>query len=258
MGGALLTGLLAAGWSSDDVTLIEAYEPRAEELRESTGCRTVATTAEGVDGQEVVVLAVKPQGIHPTLEQLGPVVTDDQVVVALVAGVPLAVYERALPGIPIIRTMPNTPALVGEGVTGMAAGTHVTRDQASKARTVLAAVGGVEEVEEPLIDAVTSVSGSGPAYVYLLAEAMTAAGIRQGLDPEMALRLASQTIKGAGVMMVASGEDPGVLRERVTSPNGTTAAALAVMEANGLRDIIDQAVAAAADRSRELGAEAAK
>ena len=256
MGGALLTGLLDAGWTANDITLVEAYEPRADDLRESTGCRTVGDPAEGVDGQAVVVVAVKPQGIHVTLRQLAAVVTPDQVVVAMVAGVPLSIYEATLPGIPVVRTMPNTPALVGEGITGMAGGAHVTPNLAMLASTVLGAVGQVEEVDESLIDAVTAVSGSGPAYVYLLAEAMTAAGIRQGLDPEMALRLASQTIKGAGTMMVMSDEDPGVLRERVTSPGGTTAAALAVMEAHGLRSVIEEAVAAAADRSRELGKEA--
>ncbi len=256
MGGAMLTGLLEAGWTADQITLVEAHEPRAEQLRATTGCRTVGVASEGLDGQAVVVVAVKPQGIHPTLEHLSGAVTPNQVIVSLVAGVPISVFEQALAGIPIIRTMPNTPALVGEGMTGMAGGTHTSADDLDKARTVLAAVGGVEEVEEHLIDAVTSVSGSGPAYAYLLAEAMVAGGIREGLDPEIALRLASQTIKGAGAMMVASDDDPGVLRQRVTSPGGTTAAALAVMEERGMRDIIADGVAAAAARSRELGAEA--
>ena len=233
-----------------------AYEPRADELRRLTGCRTFAQPADGIDHQDVVVLAVKPQGIHQTLNQLGSVASTDQVIVAMVAGVPLAVYERALPDVPIVRTMPNTPALVGEGVTGMARGTHVTPELAATARLVLSAVGGVEEVDEPLIDAVTAVSGSGPAYAYLLAEAMTAAGVREGLDPDVALRLASQTIKGAGAMMVASDEEPSVLRRRVTSPGGTTAAALQIMEDRGLRDVVEEAVAAAAHRSRELGEEA--
>ena len=256
MGGALLTGLLAAGWTSDEITLVEAYEPRADELRETTGCMTVSDPVDGVSGQQVVVVAVKPQGIHPTLAQLGPVITADQVVVAMVAGVPLAVYERALPEVPIVRTMPNTPALVGEGVTGMAGGSHTSADHMDLARSILSAVGGVEEVAEPLIDAVTAVSGSGPAYVYLLAEAMTAAGVRQGLDPDVAHRLATQTIKGAGAMMVGAEDDPAVLRQRVTSPGGTTAAAIGVMESSGFRELIDEAVAAAAARSRELGAEA--
>ncbi len=256
MGGALLSGMLDAGWPAAEITLIEAYEPRADELRATTGCRTVSTPGEGIDGQDVVVLAVKPQGIHPALEALGGVVTDRQVVVALVAGVPLRVYEAALPGVPVIRTMPNTPALVGEGITAMAAGTLATEAHLASADAVLSAVGGVERVDEPLIDAVTAVSGSGPAYAYLLAEAMRAAGIDEGLDADMALRLAAQTIKGAGTMMVGSVDDPSVLRERVTSPGGTTAAALAVMEERGLRQIVAEAISAAAARSRELGKEA--
>ena len=256
MGGALLTGLLEAGWAPSDVTLIEAYEPRADELRATTGCRTVATAAEGIDDQQLVVLAVKPQTIQPALEQLEPVLGASQLLVALVAGVPIAVYEAALPDVPVIRTMPNTPALVGEGMTGVAGGTHVTGTHIELARSVLSAVGGVEEVSEPLIDAVTAVSGSGPAYAYLLAEAMTAAGVAEGLDPQTAHRLASQTIKGAGAMMVGSDDDPAILRERVTSPGGTTAAALQVMEDAGIRQIIGDAVAAAAARSRELGEEA--
>lgn len=256
MGGALLSGMLDAGWPAGAVTLIEAYQPRADELRATTACGVFATPAEGVDGQDVLVLAVKPQGIHPALESLRDVVTGDQVVLALVAGVPLSVYEAALPGVPVIRTMPNTPALVGEGITAMAAGSHANEDHVASAHAVLSAVGGVEQVDEPLIDAVTAVSGSGPAYAYLLAEAMRAAGIEEGLDADMALRLAAQTIKGAGTMMVGSDDDPSVLRERVTSPGGTTAAALAVMEERGLRQIVGDAVAAAAARSRELGREA--
>ena len=257
MGGALASGLLEAGWPPADLTLIEAYAPRAEQLRSSTGCHTVSEPAEGITDQDVIVLAVKPQGITTTLEQLAGVVGRHHVVVALVAGVPLAVYERSLPGVPIVRTMPNTPALVGEGVTGMAGGRHASTRDLELATTVLSAVGGVEEVGEPLIDAVTAVSGSGPAYAYLLAEAMTAAGVAEGLDPEVAHHLASQTIKGAGAMMVGSADDPATLRERVTSPGGTTAAALRVMESGGFRELVGEAVAAAAARSRELGEEAA-
>lgn len=256
MGGALLTGLLKAGWTPEELTLIEAYEPRAAELRATTGCRTVGSPAEGIGSQDVVVLAVKPQDIHPALAQLAEVLTPDQVLVALVAGVPIPVYERALGGAPVIRTMPNTPALVGEGITACAPGSHATPGHMALARTVLSAVGGVEQVDEPLLDAVTAVSGSGPAYAYLLAEAMVAEGVRQGLDHDMALRLAGRTIKGAGALMEVSDEEPAELRRKVTSPGGTTAAALAVMESGGFTSLIGEAVAAATKRSRELGAEA--
>ena len=207
--------------------------------------------------KDVVVVAVKPQDIHSALTQLADVLASDQVLVALVAGVPIRVYERVLGAIPVIRTMPNTPALVGEGITACALGTHATAAHMAAARTVLSAVGRVEEVDEPLLDAVTAVSGSGPAYAYLLAEAMVAEGIRQGLDPDMALRLAARTIKGAGVLMEVSDEEPAELRRKVTSPGGTTAAALAVMERGGFTPLIGEAVAAATERSRQLGAEAA-
>lgn len=253
MGGALLSGLLEAGWTPSDLTLIEAYQPRASELREATGCRTVGVPSDGIDGQAIVVLAVKPQDIHVALGQLAEVLTVDQLLVALVAGVPLSVYERALGEVPVIRTMPNTPALVGEGITACAPGTHAGADHMAKARTVLSAVGLVEEVEEALLDVVTAVSGSGPAYAYLLAEAMVAEGVRQGLDPETALRLAARTIKGAGTMMESSDDDPSVLRKRVASPGGTTAEALAVMDQGGFVELVRDAVAAATERSVELG-----
>ena len=256
MGGAVLSGLLKAGWKPAELTLIEAYEPRAAELRATTGCRTVASSQEGIAGQEVVVLAVKPQDIRPALDQLSAVLSADQVLVALVAGVPLVVYERALGAVPVIRTMPNTPALIGEGITACAPGTYATSGHMALARAVLAAVGAVEEVPEELLDAVTAVSGSGPAYAYLLAEAMIEEGVRQGLDAETALRLAARTIKGAGALMEVSDDSPAELRHKVTSPGGTTEAALAVMARGGFTSLVGEAIAAATERSKELGAAA--
>ena len=253
MGGAVLSGLLKAGWIPAELTLIEAYEPRAAELRAETGCRTVASPQEGIESQEVVVLAVKPQDIRPALDQLSAVLSADQVLVALVAGVPIVVYERALGAVPVIRTMPNTPALIGEGITACAPGTHATRGHMALARTVLSAVGAVEEVPEELLDAVTAVSGSGPAYAYLLAEAMIEEGVRQGLDAGTALRLAARTIKGAGTLMEVSDDSPAELRHKVTSPGGTTEAALAVMKQRGFTSVIGAAIAAATDRSKEVG-----
>ena len=257
MGGALLAGLLRAGWTPEEITLIESYGPRAAEVRQSSGCRTVDSPALGIDRQDAVVLAVKPQDIAPALEQLAAVMTPRQVLVALVAGVPISVYERALADVPVIRTMPNTPALIGEGITACAAGAHASEEHMALAMRVLSAVGEAEEVEEPLLDAVTAVSGSGPAYAYLLAEAMAAAGVREGLEPEAALRLAVLTVKGAAAMMEASDEGPAALRRRVASPGGTTEAALAVMERMGFTGVVGEAVAAAARRSEELGRAAA-
>lgn len=256
MGGALLAGLLRAGWTPGEITLIESYGPRAAEVRESSGCRTVDRPV-GIDRQEAVVLAVKPQDIAPALEQLAAVMTPRQVLVALVAGVPISVYERSLDAVPVIRTMPNTPALIGEGITACAPGTHASKKHMALAMRVLSAVGEAEEVEEPLLDAVTAVSGSGPAYAYLLAEAMAEAGVREGLEPEAALRLAVLTVKGAAAMMEASDEGPAALRRRVASPGGTTEAALAVMERMGFTGVVGEAVAAATRRSEELGRAAA-
>jgi pyrroline-5-carboxylate reductase len=256
MGGAVLSGLLKAGWQPAELTLIETYEPRAAELRATTGCRTVASPQDGISSQQVVVLAVKPQDIRAALDQLAAVVTADQVLVALVAGVPIIVYERALGAVPVIRTMPNTPALIGEGITACAPGAHATPEHMALARAVLAAVGAVEEVPEELLDAVTAVSGSGPAYAYLLAEAMVEEGVRQGLDAGTALRLAARTIKGAGTLMEVSDDSPAELRHKVTSPGGTTEAALAVMARGGFRPLVGEAIAAATKRSIELGAEA--
>lgn len=257
MGGALLAGLLKAGWTPEEITLIESYGPRAAEMRRSSGCRTVADPAQGVDRQEAVVLAVKPQDIAPALEQLAEVMTPDQVLVALAAGVPISVYERFLAGIPVVRTMPNTPALIGEGITACSAGARASDEHMALALAVLSAVGEVEEVDESLLDAVTAVSGSGPAYAYLLAEAMADAGMREGLDPDTALRLAVLTVKGAAAMMEASDEGPAVLRRRVASPGGTTEAALAAMDRLGFTAVVGEAVAAAARRSEELGKAAA-
>lgn len=257
MGGALLHGLLNSGWTAEDITLVESHPPRAEELRETTGCRTVSHPADGAGGRRAVVLAVKPQHIDPALQQLAGVVTSDSLLIALVAGVRIARYEAALPGVPVIRTMPNTPALLGEGITGCAPGNLAGPDHMRTARAVLAAVGEVVEVSEPLLDAVTALSGSGPAYAYRLAEAMAEAGERAGLDPETALLLAAQTIKGAGAMMAASSEHPSELRRRVTSPQGVTEAALREMEEGGFAELIMRAVAAGTERSRQLGKEAA-
>jgi pyrroline-5-carboxylate reductase len=256
MGGALVTGLLRAGWTTDELTLAEARPERAEELRVETGCRCEADPAAAIGDRDVIVVAVKPQGINELLEQIAGSVSPDQVLVALVAGVPIALYEAALPGVPIVRTMPNTPALVGEGVSAVAGGTRATQGHIDAAKTVLAAVGGVEQVSEAQIDAVTAVSGSGPAYAFLLAEAMIEAGVAQGLERSVAEHLVKQTIKGAGALMIETGRDAGELREQVTSPGGTTAAALATFEAGGFRELVAEAVKAAAVRSRELGEEA--
>jgi len=256
MGGALVTGLLEAGWTPELLALAEAREERADELRSELGCTVHADPARAADGSDVIVVAVKPQGITELLTQVAGTISPDQVVVSLVAGVPSSVYEAVLAGVPIIRTMPNTPALVGESAAAVAAGRHASQRDVELAMQILGAVGEVVQVAEEQIDAVTAISGSGPAYAFLLAEAMIDAGVAEGLDREVAARLVKQTIKGAGALMVSSEHDVGTLREMVTSPGGTTAAALARFEAGGLRDLVAEAVRAAAARSTELGEQA--
>ena len=181
----------------------------------------------------------------------------DQVVISVAAGVPLAVFEKRLAEIPVIRAMPNTPAVVREGVTAIALGKAVSDDHAARGRRVLEAVGQVETLDEALIDAATAVSGTGPAYVFLLAEALIEAAIREGLPRDIAESFVAKTVRGAGHLLTETAVQASELRARVTSPGGTTAAAVHVLEERGFRALLEDAVRAAAQRSRELGALAA-
>jgi pyrroline-5-carboxylate reductase len=177
----------------------------------------------------------------------------DQLVVSLAAGVTTATYEAMLPESRVVRAMPNTPAIVGEGVTGLAAGSRASVQDLETARTVLGAVGSVRIMDESLLDAVTAVSGTGPAYVFLLAEALTEAAIREGLPRDIAESFVNQTVRGAGHLLTATELTPSELRAQVTSPGGTTAAAVHVLEERGFRALIEDAVQAAARRAAELG-----
>ena len=255
MGEAIIRGLVTAGWSSDEVTAVDTDRPKLEALAEDLGVRTSHDAAEGVVGREIIVVVVKPNHVAGVIERLAGVVIESQVILSVAAGVPTATYERRLPEIPIVRAMPNTPALLGAGAAGIAAGTHAGPAHMESASAVLGAVGVVVEVEEDLLDAVTAVSGSGPAYVFLLAEAMQRAARGLGLDTDVAEALVNHTILGAGRMLTETGTDAATLRERVTSPNGTTAAALAVFDHLGFDSIVTEAIGAARLRSQELGRE---
>jgi pyrroline-5-carboxylate reductase len=201
-----------------------------------------------------VVVAVKPKDVAALLASLVGVITTDQVVLSVAAGVPTSTFEMKLGEVAVVRAMPNTPALVGESVTGIAAGSHAGTAALEMAKTVLEAVGSVRLMDESLLDAVTAVSGTGPAYVFLLAEALTEAAIREGLPRDIAESFVNQTIRGAGRLLTDTGLSPFELRAQVTSPGGTTAAAVHVLEARGFRALVEDAVQAAAQRSRELGA----
>lgn len=252
MGGAIIQGLLAAGWPEDAIKGAEPQPERAQKTRMS-GVAVFEDPREAVEGCDAVVVAVKPYDVPVVLKSIKPVVTSDQVVISIAAGVSLSLMEEVLPGIPLVRAMPNTPALVQAGATGMALGEGITTAQAAVAQRVLEAVGLVEVVEEALLDVVTAVSGSGPAYVFLLAEAIIDSAEKAGLDRDVASSLVCQTMMGAGRLLRESGNSAAELREKVTSPGGTTAAAIGVFEEHGFRGLVEQAVEAAANRCRELG-----
>lgn len=253
MGEALVAGLLAAGWEPDEITLCVRRMDRGDELAHKTGCGVSLDIAESVGGSDVVVVAVKPRDVSDVVKELAGALTDSQTVVSLAAGVTTQTYEGQLGDVPVIRAMPNTPALVGEGVTGIAPGNSAHTEHLDLARTVLGAVGSVRIMEETLMDAVTAVSGTGPAYVFLLAEALTEAAMREGLPRDVAENFVHQTIRGAGHLLTETGKTPARLRHEVTSPGGTTAAAIHVLEEKGFRAVVEDAVRAAAERARELG-----
>lgn len=253
MGTILASGLLRAGWQTDDLVLAVRREERARRVEFDTGIRTVLDAAEAAVGREVVVIAVKPKDVASLLEQIAASLTTDQTVVSLVAGVSTGLFELSLPGVPVVRAMPNTPAAMDEGITAYCGGAHADDAALEKAAAVLGAVGQTINLSEDLLDAVTAVSGTGPAYVFLLAEALTEAAIREGLPHHAAEALVHQTIRGAGMLLAGSEKSAFRLRGEVTSPGGTTAAAMHVLEDGGFRALMENAVRAAAQRSRALG-----
>jgi pyrroline-5-carboxylate reductase len=253
MGESILAGLLDSGSRPADVRVVEPRAERADELRDRYGV-TVGPDAMVDRGVDVLVVAVKPHDVPRVLAPLAESLAADCVVVSVAAGVTTAALESVLTvGQPVVRAMPNTPALVRAGVSAICAGQHATDEHLRVAETLLSSVGAVVEVPESQIDAVAAVSGSGPAYVYLVAEALIEAGVRVGLPRGLATELTRATISGSARLWSETGEHPTLLRERVTSPGGTTAAALHALEARGLRAAFSEAVVANTARSAELG-----
>ncbi len=253
MGEALASGLLSAGWGPRELALCVRRMERADELSHRTGCPVSLDPVETARGRDVVVVAVKPKDVEELLKGLAGHVTEDQTLVSLAAGVTTATYQKHLGSVPVVRAMPNTPALVREGVTGIAPGDHAGAAHLDAARQVLGAVGAVKAMDESLLDAVTAVSGTGPAYVFLLAEALTEAAMREGISRDIAESFVHQTIRGAGHLLTDTSKSPAELRYAVTSPGGTTAAAIHVLEEKGFRAVVEDAVRAAAIRANELG-----
>lgn len=254
MGEALVSALLTAGWDMDDVAVTERSAIRANELSSRYGVRSADPNPKTVRSAGLVLIAVKPQVVPELLAEIADSVRPGTLIVSVAAGIPLSVYEQALPeGTPVVRVMPNTPALVGKGASAIAPGTHATDEHLDLAERALAATGLVVRVQEKDLDAVTAISGSGPAYAFYLIDAMVEAGVLLGLTRDLATRLAVATVEGSATLAAQTGDHPVVLRERVSSPGGTTVAGVAQLDAHGVRAGVVAAARAAHDRSRELG-----
>jgi pyrroline-5-carboxylate reductase len=268
IGEALLSGLIAdeTGAASDisarDVVVVDPSAERLDVLRETYGVTTTEDAEEAATEADYVVLSVKPHIVPVVLDQIADTVdgnSTETVIVSVAAGVVLGTLEGALAaGVPVVRVMPNTPMLVGKGTSAVAGGRFAGGEQVEAVRGLMESVGTAIVVAEKDMDAVTAVSGSGPAYIFLVAEAMTDAGVQLGLTRATAEKLAIGTIDGAAAMLAAGDRTPTELRANVTSPGGTTAAALRALEENGLRTAFFRGLEACADRSRELGRPAKK
>jgi pyrroline-5-carboxylate reductase len=264
MNGAILTGLLAAGLPPQQVTATVRGAEKAADLARRHGVSVLSSTKDSAANRtaaaaaDVVLLGVKPVGILDLAREISPALKPGTVVISVAAAISIDMLEAALPeGQPVIRSMPNTPSSLGRGVLSISAGTNATGELMDQARTILSAAGTVVEIPEEQVDALSAVSGSGPAYAFYLAEAMAAAGVKLGLDEDLAKLLATETVAGAGFMLAEEGADATALRKAVTSPNGTTERAIATFDEQGLPDIVAAGARAAAERAaaitRELG-----
>jgi pyrroline-5-carboxylate reductase len=254
IGESLLAGLRSSDWA--DIVATSRREGRVQELRERHGVDATTSNPEAIRNADVVVLAVKPQDIETLLGEIGHLLTPAQTVLSVAAAISTARIERHLgDNVPVVRSMPNAPSTIHEGIAGMCPGRHATREHMERAGTVLRAVGDVVEVPEEQMDAITAVSGSGPAYFALLAEAMIEAGLLLGLSREVSTQLVVQTMLGSAKLLRDEKMHPVELREAVTSPGGTTIAAIHVLESAGVRAAFLDAIQAAMERSRELAGE---
>ena len=254
MGEALAMGLVDAGWDPESIVIAEVDADRRHAIEARLpGTRVVPSPAWAAAESDVVVVAVKPSDVVGALTSCAEAVRDDTLVLSIAAGITIAAIGGALPGRPVVRAMPNTGALVGQGAAAIAAGEHATDQHLDVGERILGAVGLVVRVKESQLDAVTGLSGSGPAYLFLVAEAMIEAGVLVGLTREVSAALVRQTIAGSAALLGDGEEGPEALRAAVTSPGGTTAAGLRALEAHGVRAAFLEAVEAATARSEELG-----
>jgi pyrroline-5-carboxylate reductase len=256
MATALIEGLLHAGVLPHRIAASDVKTERLEQLNETQGIRTTRDNRVLLRESDVVVLSVKPQVIDRVLTEIGAEVQKDHLVISVAAGVPIDALEARLPaGSRVVRAMPNTPATVQAGATAIAGGAHASEDDLRVARELFEAVGRVVALDESLLDAVTGLSGSGPAYVMLIIEALADGGVKVGLHRDTALLLAAQTVFGSAKLLLDTGEHPGRLKDMVTSPGGTAIAGLHTLESGALRKTLIDAVEVATKRAAELGTE---
>ncbi len=255
MAEALIKGLIAAGAARPDQILVsDVSADRLEHLRKTYGIMIQKSNQDAVREAGIILLSVKPQVIDKVLEEIAPVVDNKKLVISIAAGIGIVKVEKALKdGSRVVRVMPNTPALVLAGAAALAGGKNATAEDLSLAQSIFNSVGRSVVVEEKLMDAVTGLSGSGPAYVFMIIDALSDAGVKAGLPRPLALELAAQTVYGSAKMVLETKEHPGKLRDMVTSPGGTTIEGLHALEKGKLRATLMNAVEAATARSRELG-----
>ncbi len=255
MAEALIKGLIAAKVAHPERIAVTDISPdRLDHLQKTYGVHKAGGNRDAAAEAQIILLCVKPQVMDPVLKEIAPAIDEKKLVISIAAGIPIARIETALRGkARVVRVMPNTPALVLAGAAALAGGSHATTDDLRLAQGILGAVGRAVIVEEKLLDAVTGLSGSGPAYVFLIIDALSDAGVKAGLPRPLALELAAQTVYGAAKMVLDTGEHPGRLRDMVTSPGGTTIEGLHALEKGKLRAVLMNAVEAATARSRELG-----
>lgn len=262
MAEAMIKGLLSASFiETKNITVSDPLATRRDFLHHEYKIKAVPDNREVVEKSDILILAVKPQSVKKVLHGIRDLVDEKKLVVSIAAGISIGTIENNLNGdrkVPVVRTMPNTPALVQEGVTAIAPGAHVSKADMLLAHRLFEAVGKTVDVDEVHLDAVTGLSGSGPAYVFMIIEALSDAGVKMGLSRKVANILTVQTVLGAAKLARESGKHPGELKDMVTSPGGTTISGLHTLEAGGLRTTLMNAVEAATKRSAELGLMALK
>jgi pyrroline-5-carboxylate reductase len=255
MASALASGLVRAGIASKDDLLASDVSAQARSgFAEVTGAKTTGFNPDVAKACTVLIVAVKPDQVEALLKEIAPALNEKHLVISIAAGVTIGKMESALrPGARVVRVMPNTPALVGASASAYALGKEARTEDGELVKLLFSAVGVAYQVKESLLDAVTGLSGSGPAYVYMVIEALSDGGVAAGLPRDVATKLAAQTVMGSAKMVLETGMHPGALKDQVTSPGGTTIEGLHELERGGLRATLMNAVRAAADKAKKLG-----